>query len=86
MLAVRGDDNAELHLGQPAGATYRVRWVDIDAIPANFVDTTASALHRYLTNGPQVSLDGWTGDLLEVRLWDGKGGVIASESLYEDDE
>jgi hypothetical protein len=38
----------------------QVRWVDIDAIPANFVDTTASALHRHLTNGPQVSLDGWT--------------------------
>jgi hypothetical protein len=33
-----------------------------------------------------VSLDGWTGDLLEVRLWDGKGGLIASESLYEDEE
>jgi hypothetical protein len=33
-----------------------------------------------------VSLDGWTGDLLEVRLWDGKGGLIASESLYEEDE
>ena len=33
-----------------------------------------------------VSLDGWTGDLLEVRLWDAKGGLIASESLYEDDD
>lgn len=33
-----------------------------------------------------VSLDEWTGDFLEVRLWDGKGGLIASESLYEDDE
>jgi hypothetical protein len=33
-----------------------------------------------------VSLDGWTGDLLEVRLWDGKGGLIASESLYEEEE
>ena len=33
-----------------------------------------------------VSLDGWTGDLLEVRLWDAKGGLIASESLYEEDE
>jgi hypothetical protein len=32
-----------------------------------------------------VSLDGWTGDLLEVRLWDGKGGLIASESLYEEE-
>jgi 8-oxo-dGTP pyrophosphatase MutT (NUDIX family) len=38
----------------------RVCWVDTDAIPDNFVDTTASALNRYLTNGPQVSLDGWT--------------------------
>lgn len=32
-----------------------------------------------------VSLDGWTGDLLAVHLWDGKGGLLASESLYEDD-
>jgi hypothetical protein len=32
-----------------------------------------------------VSLDGWTGDLLEVRLWDATGGLIASESLYEEE-
>jgi hypothetical protein len=32
-----------------------------------------------------VSLDQWTGDYLEVRLWDGKGGLLASESLYEED-
>lgn len=37
----------------------QVRWVDVHAIPANFVDTTASALRRYLTGGPEVSLDGW---------------------------
>jgi 8-oxo-dGTP pyrophosphatase MutT (NUDIX family) len=37
----------------------QVCWVDADAIPENFVETTASALHRYLTDGPQVSLDGW---------------------------
>ncbi|MFI0154358.1 NUDIX domain-containing protein [Streptomyces lydicus] len=37
----------------------QVRWVAADAIPDAFVDTTASALHRYLTNGPAVSLDGW---------------------------
>ena len=36
-----------------------VRWVDADAIPEEFVETTASALHHYLTGGPQVSLDGW---------------------------
>ena len=33
-----------------------------------------------------VSLDEWTGDFLEVRLWDAKGGLIASESLYEEDD
>ncbi|WP_408993911.1 NUDIX domain-containing protein [Streptomyces sp. 1268] len=37
----------------------QVRWVDADSIPGEFVDTTASALHRYLDDGPQVSLDGW---------------------------
>ncbi len=38
----------------------QVCWVDTDDIPVNFVDTTASALHRYLADGPQVSLNGWT--------------------------
>lgn len=37
----------------------QVRWVAADAIPEAFVDTTASALNRYLSSGPQVSLDGW---------------------------
>ncbi|WP_371602864.1 NUDIX domain-containing protein [Streptomyces sp. NBC_01220] len=37
----------------------QVRWADADAVPENFVDTTASALHRYLAGGPEVSLDGW---------------------------
>ncbi|MFD8965212.1 NUDIX domain-containing protein [Streptomyces sp. NPDC059568] len=37
----------------------QVRWVDADAVPEEFVDTTASALRRYLTGGPEVSLDGW---------------------------
>ena len=32
-----------------------------------------------------VSLDQWTGDYLEVHLWDAKGGLLASESLYEED-
>jgi len=31
-----------------------------------------------------ISLDEWTGDYLEVRLWDGKGELLASESLYEE--
>ncbi|AXG77548.1 NUDIX domain-containing protein [Streptomyces paludis] len=37
----------------------RVSWVDADAIPQDFVDTTASALHHYLTSGAEVSLAGW---------------------------
>ncbi|MCZ9337173.1 NUDIX domain-containing protein, partial [Streptomyces sp. TRM76130] len=37
----------------------QVRWVDANAIPDAFVDTTASALRRYLADGHQVSLDGW---------------------------
>ncbi|MCX5105950.1 NUDIX domain-containing protein [Streptomyces sp. NBC_00053] len=37
----------------------QVRWVDTDAIPEEFVETTASALDRYLGGGPQVSLNGW---------------------------
>ncbi|ALO95375.1 MutT-family protein [Streptomyces hygroscopicus subsp. limoneus] len=37
----------------------QVRWVDTGAIPEEFVETTASALHRYLAGGPHVSLDGW---------------------------
>jgi hypothetical protein len=32
-----------------------------------------------------VSLDGWTGDLLEVRLWGGAGNELATESLYEEE-
>lgn len=32
-----------------------------------------------------VTLDGWTGDLLEVRLWGGTGNELATESLYEED-
>ncbi|MFF4277495.1 NUDIX domain-containing protein [Streptomyces kronopolitis] len=37
----------------------QVRWVDANAIPEEFVGTTASALHRYLAGGSQVSFDGW---------------------------
>ncbi|MEU6488236.1 NUDIX domain-containing protein [Streptomyces sp. NPDC046887] len=37
----------------------QVRWVDAGAIPDAFVDTTATALRRYLSGGPEVSLDGW---------------------------
>ena len=32
-----------------------------------------------------VSLDNYTGDYIEVRLWSGRGRELASESLYEED-
>jgi hypothetical protein len=38
----------------------QVRWVDADAIPEEFVETTAIALHGCLGGGPQVSLNGWS--------------------------
>jgi 8-oxo-dGTP pyrophosphatase MutT (NUDIX family) len=37
----------------------QVRWVSTGAIPTQFVDTTARALHQYLNGGTEVSLDGW---------------------------
>lgn len=37
----------------------QVRWVDTDAIPEEFVDTTASALHQYLSGGSEISLNSW---------------------------
>lgn len=33
-----------------------------------------------------VSLDSFTGDYLEVKLWGAGGGELASESLYEEEE
>jgi 8-oxo-dGTP pyrophosphatase MutT (NUDIX family) len=38
----------------------QVCWVETGAIPEEFVDTTASALHHYLRGGHQVSLNGWS--------------------------
>ncbi|WP_405811651.1 NUDIX domain-containing protein [Streptomyces sp. NBC_01520] len=37
----------------------RVCWVDADAIPDAFVDTTANALTQHLQGSQEVSLDGW---------------------------
>lgn len=38
----------------------QVCWVDAGALPEGFVDTTASALLRYLSGGPDISLNGWS--------------------------
>jgi len=37
----------------------QVAWAPTRAIPPDFVRTTASALHHYLTGGSDVSLDSW---------------------------
>jgi 8-oxo-dGTP pyrophosphatase MutT (NUDIX family) len=37
----------------------QVCWVNADALPDEFVKSTAGALQAYLTNGPQVTLRGW---------------------------
>ena len=37
----------------------QVCWVDADALPGEFVKSTASALQAYLTHGPQITLRGW---------------------------
>jgi hypothetical protein len=47
----------------------QVRWVAADAIPKKFVDTTASALHRCLTGGPEVSLDGLASVVIHDGSW-----------------
>lgn len=37
----------------------QVRWTEVDALPAEFVRTSAGALRRYLDGGPLLSLAGW---------------------------
>ena len=36
-----------------------VSWMDVAAIPEEFVDTTGTALRSYLAGGVEISLDGW---------------------------
>ncbi|WP_235002513.1 NUDIX domain-containing protein [Actinacidiphila paucisporea] len=37
----------------------QVRWTPVDALPAEFVPSTADTLRNYLADGPAVSLHGW---------------------------
>lgn len=41
------------------GKHSQVRWTPTDALPGNFVPSTAGALRHYLTGGPQFSLVRW---------------------------
>lgn len=38
----------------------QVRWTRTDALPEPFVPSTGTALHNYLTDGPTITLLGWT--------------------------
>ncbi|MEV0532757.1 NUDIX domain-containing protein [Kitasatospora sp. NPDC050463] len=51
----------ELVNGEPEKHS-AVVWTPVDAIPDEFVPTTASALLRYLAGGPDVSVDSWDRD------------------------
>ncbi len=43
------------------GKHAEVRWAEVDALPGEFVRSSAEALHRYLADGPLViSLVGWS--------------------------
>ncbi|MFF1907370.1 NUDIX domain-containing protein [Kitasatospora sp. NPDC058218] len=50
--------DGELVNGEPEKHS-AVVWTPVDAIPDEFVPTTASALLRYLVGGPDVSVDSW---------------------------
>ncbi|WP_030062220.1 MULTISPECIES: NUDIX domain-containing protein [Streptomyces] len=50
--------SGELTNGEPAKHS-EVAWIDVDAVPEEFVSTTKAALTSYLDNGPSVSLDSW---------------------------
>lgn len=46
------------------------------------VDQCALAEDRFTLVAP----DDYRGDVLDIKLWDARGGELASESLYEDDD
>jgi hypothetical protein len=46
------------------------------------VDQCALIEERFTLLGP----DNYRSDLLEIKLWDGRGTELASESLYVDDD
>ncbi|MEU6222520.1 NUDIX domain-containing protein [Streptomyces sp. NPDC047042] len=37
----------------------QVRWAEVDALPGEFIRTSAGALRHYLEGGPLISLAGW---------------------------
>ncbi|KJS63535.1 NUDIX domain-containing protein [Streptomyces rubellomurinus] len=50
--------SGELENGEPTKHS-EVAWVDIDAVPGEFVSTTREALISHLNNGRSVFLDSW---------------------------
>jgi len=70
MLAVRGVPNAELHLGQPDGVSYRVVWVDIDDPDPTFAPGT--------TNNEAISAVGDEGRAKGAALFSRLEGAVWS--------
>ena len=70
MLAVRGVPNAELHLGQPDGVSYRVVWVDIDDPDPTFAPDT--------TNNEAISAVGDEGRAKGAALFSRLEGAVWS--------
>jgi len=70
MLAVCGVPNAELHLGQPDGASYPVRWVDIEDPDPTFAPGT--------TNNEAISAVGDEGRAKGAALFSRLEGAVWS--------
>lgn len=43
-----------------------VAWVNTKELPEEFLSTTGTALHHYLQNGPNISLDSWQSESNET--------------------
>ena len=68
MLAVRGEPNADLSVGQPMGVRYRVSWIDIDEPDPDFAPGT--------TNNDAISAVGAQGRAEGAALFSRLEGMI----------
>jgi hypothetical protein len=78
----RGENGAEASMtlvwGRPLKAGGALATAELAGLA---VDQCALVEERFTLIAP----DDYRGDLLEIKLWDGKGREVASESLYEEE-
>lgn len=78
----RGENGAEASMtlvwGRPLKAGGALATAELAGLA---VDQCALTEERFTLIAP----DDYRGDLLEIKLWDGKGREVASESLYEEE-